>query len=233
MNIQPYTEAITVSAANFPCCKLFLKCDETSGTTLTDAISGNAITPGIAMAFDTSNAVKFVAGATASNLSLGKTIAIGTKSALRLTVCNMGLLPGANLGTSGLAKITLSSTGMTISDGTNTASPSLAPTQSAIVGASISFTSGTANEGTSRQVTLTTLTGPTNGTATPADLTNMGNITHYVTLGSTIGDFILYGDALFVFDNGIPADANAAIAWMTARWQAGYKEIYPGWKDLA
>lgn len=44
-----------------------------------------------------------------------------------------------------------------------------------------------------------------------------------------------YGIALFVFENGLPADIDDAIVWMINNWKNAEPERrmpYPGWKGL-
>lgn len=232
MIIKPYSairdEAF--AAADYPACKLLFKCDEGTGNSLTESVSGLSVATGITLGWSVSNAVRM--SALMSNLALGQTIAVGTNSALLMAVTNLSAVSFVNLGISGSTRLGFMSSAYTASDGTDTATTA-APTTGAILGIGAGYVPGTSNELTAYQASTTVWTAPANASGAPGDITDLGNFTHFPTFGSSVGNMDLYGLALFVFDSGIPADVKAAIAWMTAEWQRGNKAIYPGWKGLS
>ena len=53
-----------------------------------------------------------------------------------------------------------------------------------------------------------------------------------IAIGWTLEHPTTYGIAMFIFDNGLPADFKDALRWMRDQWKNGTKVIWPGWKDL-
>lgn len=232
MIIKPYSAVRddAFAAANFPACKMFLKFDEGAGTAITDSVSGYSIQSGLTVNWATvENAARITGSASPA---LGRTITIGTKSALLFAVANLSTVCFVNLGTAGSTRIGISSTSCTVSDGTNIAATT-APTTGSTFGHAVAFVPGTSNEATKYQASTTVWTAPVSASGSPGDITGIGDVSSFVTSGAVVGNLDIYGLALFVFDSGIPADVKAAIAWMTAEWQRGNKAIYPGWKGLA
>ena len=233
MIIKPYSvvgeEAF--SATNYPSCKLFFTCDDTDNN-LTDAVSGSSIATGVAITHGTANAVTVPSGVNFINKTLPASIAVGTKSALMFVVASgIGSFEQIAFGDVGVGKLLISGSAFSVDDGPNAANTA-GVSGTGLIGCGLGFVPGTSNEATKYEATTATwVTASASGA--PADITNIGNITQLATVAATTNTLNIYGMALFVFDSGLPGDIKAAIAWMTAEWQAGNKAIYPGWKGLA
>lgn len=245
MIIKPYTQfdsadELAATTANFPSLKHFFACNETSGTTLTDSVSGNTITAA-AMTF-VANGVVPNPGAAANLAYSGTLTAPGTDSFVLLAV-------GKFNGTAAIQYGTVASTGgialtraqaISLFDGANEC-------------AGTAFTDGTTttygrantvdNGGGAAWVTqqnfeatttstITTLAGVAASTATPATIAG-GIAVVDASLRFDSNTTALYGLALFTFAGALPVNTAAAVAWMTYQWANGNKVIYPGWKGLA
>lgn len=235
MIIKPYSTiaANIFSATDYPACKVFLKMNDAAGTSLTESVSGSTITAAAAFTSVT-NGIRYSASGSGA-VALPAAVPIGTKSALLMVVSNHSGFSVISAGTASAGYMKLAGStggGVLVSDGTNTATLA-ALTEGSILGHAVSVTPGTSNEGTSYECSLAAYTAPTTASAAAGDLASAPSITHFQSIASAIGNIDVYGIALFVFDNGIPADVKPAIAWMTAQWQAGVKAIYPGWKGKA
>lgn len=235
MIITPYPALnshaeLAQTAANFPACKFFLPCDETSGTTLKERISGASLSVPSGLAF-VSNGITFTVD---TPITLPANIAVGTKSALLLAVGNFGGFGTVGFATAANADrlIVSALNGNSVQDGTNTASGGNCTT-GAIVGTATKAVPGASNQAQKIESTLTTYTETAAVSATPGAITSIPTL-EKLRFGSIASQVqTLYAAYLFVFANGIPADIKGAITWMTANAQAGNKAIYPGWRGLA
>lgn len=235
MITKPYSAAAkdAFNAADYSFCKLFLQCTERAGTVLADAVSGSTINLATALSYANPNSVIMPAGASAANIPLPASIDVGTKAAVMFCVLKVGGFGNVALGTNALSKFQIGYTGgITVADGTNSVALANSGTGNAVFGYGVGFVPGA--NATKTQAALASGTAvATNAAGTPAQIANMGAVDMFNLAGNSSTITELFGAALFVFDNGIPADLATAVAWMTAAWQAGNKAIYPGWKGKA
>lgn len=191
------------SSTNFPSCKFFFPCTETSGTTITDAISGSVITlPGAIT--NTSGIISCSAGA-AAQITLAESVAIGAKSALLVAAGTFSPVFSLKVmevsgGASG-AYIELNSlTNSKVSDGTDTATAAAALTNGSAIAGAFLFTPGTSGEGQAIECTQTTYTAAAAVNGAAGDITTLPTMP-YLTISNVGAAYSLGGLAMFVFDS--------------------------------
>lgn len=217
------------SAANYPALKLHIPASNVAANgDAVDVISGQTISlGGVWNASAVANAVR--SSSIITGVALPSTIVVGTKSALLFVVANFSVFSLTSMAVGASARMQLGA-GVNVYDGVNTATSAVGTTAGAVYGYGLQFISGTSNELTLFKNQLTTASySLTNASATPGDLTNIGNFTHMV-LGNGAGssNFDFYDLKLFVFDTTpTQAEIKNAVAWMTARAQQGDYRPYP------
>lgn len=223
---------LAATAANFPCCKLFFPYSETSGRDFRDVIQGSTYSaPASVTPTFSGGAVTLSAGSYTAQ-ALVATIPVATKNALVVLVGNMGNLVVSltNGSTAGLNINSIS--GSTVTDGTNTATLANA-TSGSVVGNAVKLTPGTTGEGQRFSCTLAALTADVAVNALAGDLATMPSITT-MSITNPASTLVIYGLAFFVFDSAPSATlVNAAVAEMTANWQANRKWLPSVLKGVA
>jgi len=227
---------LEATATNFPSCKMFFPCDETSGTTLTDAIAGSVITmPGT---ISNSAGIITTAGGTAAEVTLASTIPIAAKSALfivagtfgAVTIFKINEVAGAASG--GVIQMS-TLTNSLVTDGTNTATSAAAVTASSAIAAAMLYTPGTSGEGQAIECDATTYTAATAVNGAPGDITTMPTMS-YLNLQSTGASFNLGGIGFFVFDSTPSATLiNAIVAECASNWLNNRKWLPATLKGVA
>lgn len=223
------------TADNFPCCKLYFPCDETSGTTLTDAINGSTVTTSAAVT-GSAGLLTIASGGGVAQTDLGIEIAVGAKSALLMAVLNSAALANLILSDSSGASGNLMALDTTssnrVSDGTNTANGGNM-TAGSMRASCILFTPGTTGEGQKIECTSTTYTASAAANAAPGDLATLGTLTDLV-INSVAASSVYGGIGFFVFDSTPSASLlQSMIAWHTWAWANNVKTIYPGLRGVA
>lgn len=243
MIIHPYSDVNLVAPTqeNFPALASFFKFDETSGTTITDAIAGVVHTDAVNIEYDST------AGGVSCNIAAGTAPTSGTvplpgtadilivtavmaSSTRSQTVVSAGF--GSSSAVIGRALVASNTTGASTCSFCNGVDASVsttalsALTQDVWTVHSLAVTRGAVLQ--SRRVT----SGSAVATQTSASTAPAGDITdpNYQRLRFA---GVFRGYAAFYFTGGLPADWEAAAYWMGAQWIAGNKIIYPGWKDLS
>ena len=240
MLIRPYSDSSLFdynnpcepTAANFPCCKFLLRCDETSGNSLTDKISGRAFAvSGGSMSFVT-NGIQVASGVGLTAAVLQNSIAVGANSALLLAIGNIApVASGVHVDSATTTLLSVNTSGgSAASDGTNTAAAGNA-TASSIVATAIKYVSGATAQGQKLECTASTYTATAAVNSTPGNLVSIPTIDRF-GITTIAASSTYYMVALFVFANGIPVDTKSAIAWMLGATQRGIKGVYPGWKGV-
>lgn len=237
MIITPSSKLATSPIAFPPCLKHFWQCNETSGTTLTDAVNGVILNGMAAPTFGTGYVNP---GGTTTPTITGTLTNPLTKTCMLLAVgqFNGGLF---RLGPSINGAIQLTQSGATLLADT---SGTVCPTTVTAYTNSASDMSRTIvvdawNSATGmRQIecdTVATYTlKATNETNSAPGITTFSfGPTTSSAWGCPNTVTRLYGVAFFVFTGAVPADVRAAIAWMTKEWALGNKAIYPGWLNVA
>jgi len=239
MIITPLSALVTSTKnpptrTEYPCLRNFWKCEEATGAaSLVDAIAGNNVVAAI-----TRTADGFGVDFTATGAVVSGTM--GTLSTPFIFMC-VGSFNGATAGPF-------------FQDGTTGASLDLTKTGGAIsqAGAPVpailtAFTQDATTRG--RAIAVTTFNNATGMTqvqvdtvatmtATAKDISGGQTSIPMTTAGGTTLTYAaaaaaLYGMAIFTFATTVPANYQAAIAWMAHQWSRGNKVIYPGWKGLS
>lgn len=224
------------TAENFPCLSHFFKCDEGSGNSLTDVVSGSSAATGVTLNWSAvTNGVSIPAGNTLS-LTLPNDVDLsGSPTCLLVFVGNKpvtgefalydGIVPQFQVFVSGA-----------VTDGTNSASGTVL-TASSDLGYGLGFAHNAGGGDTCDTHEGGTASGSNiddvDNAAAPGDL-SLGTIDIMKIAAAAGASASLFGWAFFVFTSldDLPADTAAAVQWMTAQWLAGNKWIYPGWKGL-
>lgn len=224
------------TAANFPSCKHFWDCRETSGTTLTDIINGVVLTGMNGPSFGT-GWVK--PNGTVSPTVVGNLVNPLTSQCLLIAVgqFNGGLF---RLGKLSTGAIQLIQSGIVmISDAAGTGAPvtSVAYTSSASDMSRVVYVDAWNSATGLKQIecdTSTTYTLKNTAETNQAPgITTFSFDTSSAAWGCPGTVSRLYGAAFFVFAGNVPSDVKPAIAWMTKQWTANNKAIYPGWAGIA
>lgn len=221
------------TAENFPCCKMFYSCDETSGLVLAEKISGNDYT--LSSALTSAAGIITLPIGVMPEMLLNTPLPVAAKSALLFAVTNLGTVGSIVLsqnvsGGGGIMALSNVSANR-VGDGTNTATGSNATT-GANVGTAIKYVSGITGEGQSIESTTAAYTAASAVNAAPGDLTSVPTLS-YMQISTVVSASKLALLSLFVFDAGIPANLSAALTWMTAAALNNVKCPYPGWRGLA
>lgn len=249
MIITPYSDPslfasggkCEASAANFPACKLFFKCNEAAGAlSLADAITGGTLATSSALTKPDSASISAANGdvVTAGTTLVGGTVPVFSTGKYNLLVA---------VGLSYLAsKLAIGDTTGAANVQAFISSPTTLPTVVDGAGHSISATGltlaadsifgirwDTANVYSLEEkvdgATALTTNGPTALTGWVAPSTIANKMTINLATGAAPK---LYGLAFFQFTSGFPANLTSALAWMGNQWKAGNKWVYPGWRNL-
>lgn len=218
------------TAANFPCCKLFLPCTEASGdNTLTDVIGGSIIT--LTNGAGSGAGYVNLTGANADK-PLGRSVSIGNLAAMWLVSCDPGTVMSIMFGTylSGASGYDIGNSAISFDDGP---SAPFAPAGSLATGetGALCAKGGTASSVVFLETTSTTYTANAAAAGTPASVVDVS----LINLSSIVGTSKLYGAAFFVFANGFPPDLRNIITWTHWNWRnkTENKGLYPGLKGVA
>lgn len=233
----PYTALATEVAlpstpANFPACRMFLKCNEASGaTSFTDSISGQVF-PGSGVITGSGAGYLNLNGNFSANLTTP--ITIGSKLAMLITI--------QELGTSPECYVSLNNTGSTYQITVDTAATFSWLRSNSVNSAGLTVANGpgtccgiVGQPTVANSVKLFSATTSVNATetVTAAGLATMSTPLSKLTIDTTAagaGTAKLYGMALFVFDTktAIP-EAASIVAWTLAQWKTNnIKTLYPG-----
>lgn len=249
--VDPSTGLVMASTpsaaiAKFPSCKMFLRCRESSGTTMRDEVTGNSITVGASITRN-GNAARIVSRS--ALLQISEALPSGAIAAGAHTLVLFAVyVPDENIqgisfvGTDENNHIHVQAPSSCAADIYDDGQAILAEhtftndshTLDMPIGAAVTFTPGVGSVAKYYQttggavVTDSTLTSATN--APGAVITNTPEFSKFkfnMAGGGKVLDAFAVG--IFKFSSGVPADIETAVQWMTQKALEGDPQPYPGW----
>lgn len=238
MIITPYsaldTEAeLAVTAANFPALKHFFQCDEAAGATSISDVIGGVVVPTNALTKPDANSISASAGGVTyadAALTSGSWASPGTKKTILFAVGQFGIASKVWIGNAAATPALGLSGQITSSAATNGSTTILG---TALTGGAV-YGIGMLVDWAGNLTTFEAIgTGASAYSAkTPVAMTGLTTSGTIPATVNIVGCTSMYGFAIFEFDGALPTDVASAVTWMTNKWIAGEKVIYPGWKDL-
>lgn len=216
------------TAANFPSCKFFLPCSETSGTVLTDVIGGSVLN--LVNAGSPEDGMHILLNGANTGLSLGRSIVVGNSPWMFIVTAGNAAIAAtvAMLNADSTEYISAATTGNVVDDGPT--GHAVGTTLAALQTHAILGQAGSANTIVGHRTTDTTYTAGTPVVATPNSIADLTKI----TLTASIMN--LFGVALFVFSGSFPSSKllQDTITWTHWNWSnKTSKGLYPGLKGIA
>lgn len=234
------TKMVTSDQYNIsPACKVWFPCNEGSGDTITDLISGIVIPDSASAEHDAPHAVTIISTEASSSpiisIPAGKQIVVlygsQTVASGTLNKFTLGDISGTRIACTG----SVGSSTVQFEDDDNVEVKDDAglltqvATQNCFIAGHLNGVTGDLTSidsvNNSAMAANTPITGSCDGSFT-IDPTESGDAAISVATPQHI-----YGYAIWAFDT-VPSDLVAGLEWMRAAWTAGRKEHYPGWAAL-